>query len=630
MDKFKKYKYPIILTLISFVILVSFQHCGSGGNGSGVSLGLTNDRLSTSNACANSAVNGKWNSTTEIGKNLIFYDDCHYTNEFCKSSGTYPANITSDTGTALVTVETRASDAPVQCQAVGTESCQYRIDKSATPNELEVICGNVWGVYTKAPASSSPSQTSTITPVATTSTQLCSQHTLVSPKVDVLLLWDNSSSALFINSATKNSLNQLITSVSEKFDYHILSAPLISTNSNSLYEASLLAKDASSVTGTAAGILTSRDQATAALNFSSAAGSNEPGVDRATSIIEENRSNGIFRNDAYTIIVVMSNADDTSCESETGYSACATADWTPRLQSKINKLLCLRGNASGIDCSGTTTLNSTMMRFINISALTSCSIGQGKTNNRYRKTAKALYETPYTNGWPTANDNLNPFISNGITYPDNYDICSIDFNHLFDRLNASINQTVIKHVYSFWPIASANSSLDPDTLRVVRDDGKILTNRTGQSNPTDGFAFIGNQTNHFTRVLPTQGEPYTGQMIQLFGSQDNDLITSPRCLTVTFDAQKLQYGYIYLKNGEPYVPSIEVRINGQIVPSSSTNGWDYMGLQYTTSLDSSLKIVDQPNGASSGYFIRLNGSYKFNNTSGAATSVNVNYTSKSQ
>lgn len=474
-------------------------------------------------------------------------------------------------------------------------------------------------------------QSSTINPLLTTSTQLCSQSTLVSPKVDVLLLWDNSSSALFINSATKSSFNQLITSVSEKFDYHILSAPLISTNTNTLNEASLVAKDTTSVNGTAAGILRTKDQAASALSFTQATGSYEPGVDRATSIIQANRANGIFRNDAYTIIVVMSNGDDTSCEIETGYNTCATADWSPRMQTKINKLLCLRGNADpSIDCSGTTTLNSTMMRFINISPLISCSSGLGKVNTRYRKVAKSLYEAPYTNGWPTSNDNLNPFTSAGVQYPDNYDICSIDFNHIFDGVNTAIKQTLIKHVYSFWPVTGTSTSLDPDTLRVVRDDGKVLTNRTGQSSPSDGYAYVGAQTNHFTRSLPTQGEPFTGQMIQLFGTNDNDWVVYPHCLTVTYDAVKAQYGYIYLKNGEPYVPTIEVRINGVLVPQNATNGWDYLGLQFTSALDPNLKIVDLPSGASSGYFIRLNGTYKFNNTAGAATSVSVYYTSKSQ
>ncbi|MFA6236458.1 MAG: hypothetical protein WC635_03940 [Bacteriovorax sp.] len=471
-------------------------------------------------------------------------------------------------------------------------------------------------------------QLSTINPLTTTSTQLCSQSTLVSPKVDVLLLWDNSSSALFINSATRNSFNQLINSVSEKFDYHILSAPLISSSANTLNEASLVVKDSGSVSGVTS-ILKTKEQAASSLSFTSASGSNEPGVDRATAIIEANRGNGIFRNDAYTIIVVMSNGDDTSCEMATGWNSCTKYDWEPRLQPKIDKLLCLRGNASGIDCSGVSPLNSSMMRFINIAPLTSCSSGLGKINARYRKVAKSLYEASYTNGWPTSNDNLNPFMSGSIPYPDNYDICSIDFNHIFDGVNTAIKQTLIKHVYSFWPITGSSTSLDQDTLRVVRDDGKVLVNRTGQTSPGDGYAYIGNQINHNTRTLPTAGEPFTGQMIQLFGVNDNDLIVYPHCLTVTFDAQKLQYGYIYLKNGEPYVPTIEVRINGVLVSPNATNGWDYLGLQFTNSLDPNLKVVDLPSGASSGYFLRLNGTAKFNNVAGSTVTVNVYYTSKS-
>ncbi|MDO9184273.1 MAG: hypothetical protein Q7U04_17800, partial [Bacteriovorax sp.] len=269
-------------------------------------------------------------------------------------------------------------------------------------------------------------QNASINPIVTTSNILCSQSTLVSPKVDVLLLWDNSSSALFINSSTKSSFNQLLSSVSENFDYHILSAPLIATNSSdTLYEASLVVKNVASVSGNAAGIVKSKDQAAAAIGFTQAKGSVELGFDRAASVIENNRGNGIFRNDAYTIIVVMSNGDDTSCEYESGYPLCATGDWTSRIDAKINKLLCLRGNVSGLNCSGTTTLNSNMMRFINISALTSCSSGLGQINSRYRQAAKILYEKNYSNGWPTSNDNLSPFISGNIQYPDSYNICSI-------------------------------------------------------------------------------------------------------------------------------------------------------------------------------------------------------------
>ena len=475
-------------------------------------------------------------------------------------------------------------------------------------------------------------QNSTVNALASTSTSLCSQSTLVSPKVDVLLLWDNSSSSLFINPAVKASFSSLIDNISEKFDYHILSAPLISTNSsNSLYEASLVTKDISSVSGLASGIIKTKDQAGASLLFTPASGSYEPGIDRVTSIIEANRANGIFRNDAYTIIVLMSNGDDTSCEIAKGYSSCATADWMPLMQTKIDKLLCLRGNVNGPNCSGTTTLNSTMMRVINISALTSCSSGLGKVNSRYRKVSKSIYEASYTNGWPTSNDDLTPFkTSDGTPYPDSYDICSIDFNHIFDGVNSAIKQTLIKHVYEFWPVPVVGdaSSFDPDTLIVVRDDGKKLVNRSSEANPVDGFKYIGDQTNHNTRSIPTAGENYTGKMIQLFGVENNDKIVYPHCLTITYDALKLQYGYIYLKNGEPYVPSIVVNINGNIVPQSTTNGWSYMGQQSISSLDPNLKVVDLPGNTTSGYILQLNGSYKFNNTAGASISVNVAYTSK--
>ncbi|MGZ3787601.1 MAG: hypothetical protein ACXVLQ_03720 [Bacteriovorax sp.] len=454
---------------------------------------------------------------------------------------------------------------------------------------------------------------------------LYAQSTLVSPKVDVLLLWDNSSSALFINSATKNSFNQLINNVSENFDYHILSAPLISTNSNTLNEASLVVKDSTSVNGVSS-ILRTKDQASASLSFTLASGSYEPGVDRATSIIQANRSNGIFRSDAYTIIVVMSNGDDTSCEIATGYNSCAKSDWEPLLQPKIEKLLCLRGNASGINCSGVSPLNSSMMRFINIAPLTSCSSGMGKINTRYRKVAKTLYEAPYTNGWPTSNDNLNPFISGGVPYPDNYDICSIDFNHIFDGVNSAIKQSLIKHVYNFWPIAGTNDSVDPETLIVTRiPDGKVLINRTGQSNPSDGYGYIGNQSDHSTRIFPTAGENFTGKMIQLFGSDGSDLVQFPQALRVCYKDFKAQYGYIYLKNGKPDVASIEVYFNGTKIPHSSTDGWDYMGLTFTSSLDSNYKIVDLPPSGDSGYFLKLNGSYRFKNDS--TTNVSVYYIS---
>jgi hypothetical protein len=475
-------------------------------------------------------------------------------------------------------------------------------------------------------------QSGSVNPIVSTSTQLCSQHTLVSPQVDILLLWDNSSSFNFVTTASKSSMTKLIESVSEKFDYHILSVPLVPANtSNTLFEGILVAKDQASVTGAAASILKTKEQAVASLAFSSGPGGSEAGIDRATKVIEANRTNGIFRNGAYTIIVVMSNEDDKGCS--LGGPICNNSyDLDKYITPRVNKLLCLRGNTA-VDCNGSgytqaTSLKSSMMRFINISPLTMCSSGLNKMNYSYRKAAKTIYEAEYTpdesgKKWPTANDHLSPDVTGA---PDSYNLCSIDFSHIFDGVNTAIKQTLIKHKYEYWPVAGLNADLDPDTLRVVRSDSKILKNNTDEANPEEGYQYIGDQNNHATRVEPTAGEAFTGKMIQLFG---NDKIVYPDCLTVTYDAKKVKYGYIYLKYGQPKVDTIEVRINGQLVPQSTTNGWDYMGNQFVSALDANLKVYDMPAGTQSGYVIRLNGSYQFS-TSGSATAVTVYYNSITQ
>ncbi len=476
------------------------------------------------------------------------------------------------------------------------------------------------------------SQNTSLSALDTTANKLCAQSTLISPKVDILLLWDNSSSFSLVNSSTKASMNTLISSIPERFDYHILSVPLVSQNANTLYEAQLVAKNPIGLNTTAMGIL--KDKATAAqsLNFSTSNQSAEPGINRATQVIEANRSNGIFRNEAYTIIVMISNEDDDTCELETGYGECGSSTWKARVDAQINKLLCMRGN-SYANCSATgysssNSLNSLMMRFINISQIKSstkglCTNGVGGLNQRYKYVADTIYKADYTNGMNRANDHLNPMDSLSF---DSYDLCTVGFNHIFDGLQTSITESILKHKYDYWPVTGATTSIDPSTIRVVRSDGKILANRTGESNPTDGYTFENVYKEQNTRFYPTAGEMFKGKLIQLHGVDGNDKIVYPDCLTVTFNAEKTTYGYVYLQYGEPNTATIEVRINGSLVPQSATNGWDYMGLQYTAALDQGYKVANMPSGTTSGYFIRLNGNYKIQNTS--SNTVSVLYNSK--
>lgn len=448
----------------------------------------------------------------------------------------------------------------------------------------------------------------------TTSAKLCAQSTLIKPQVDILMLWDNSSSFNFVNSSTKSSMSNLISSVSENFDYHVLSAPLVpasgGASSGTLYEAQLVASTNVGLNSTATSILRTKENAVASLAFTQGVGSSEAGMDRAYNILNQNRSNGIFRTGAYTIVVVISNEDDKGCSfpsstNPNGTLCSSKTDYDKYLAPRIQNFLSLRNNV----------LNSTMMRFINISPLTSCPSGNYEFNYMYKALAKTMYEAPYPSGWPVSDD----FLDSGS--PDSYDLCSksFDFSHIFDGVNTAIKQTLLKHKYDHWPLASATASVDPDTVRVVRSDGTILVNRKDDPSTDAGFEVVMNGskpavTTINTRYAPTAGEPFYGMLIKLFGTEGKDKVVYPDCLTVTYKEEKAYTGYIYLKNGKPNVNTLEVRIDGKLVDPSSTDGWDYMGLQYTSALDPDLKIANLPAGTSSGYFLRLNGSAVKSNT----------------
>lgn len=471
-------------------------------------------------------------------------------------------------------------------------------------------------------------QTSIISAATTTTTgNICAGSTLVNPPVDILLLWDNTSSFNFVTAETKNALATLISSISSGFDYHILSAPLVTyAGAPTLFESVLIAKNSQGLDATAMAILKPMTQAINSLSFSTGPGSMEKGIERSLYMIESNRINGIFRNNAYTIVVIMSNEDDKGCEISTGFNSCAPIDVANYMAPIQERLLCLRGNAYSPNCAGVNSLNANMLRVMNVSPLTMCPNGLGRINTRYRNVSKYLYESPYSNGWPSPTDSKTPFSLAGVNFPDSFDLCQANFTNMFSGVNNAIQQSVINHVYNYWPIASATTSIDPNSIVVTRSDGKTLINHTGEKTiPVEGFTFAGTLMAQNTRLYPTVGEPYSGKMIQLYGVPGNDLLSSPLCFNISYQPEKATYGYIFLQNGLPYIPSIEVQINGAIVPQSATNGWEYLGLQYVSSLDNTLKILNIPASSQSGYFIKLNGSYKLPNNPVSPIQVSVLY-----
>ena len=474
---------------------------------------------------------------------------------------------------------------------------------------------------------------STINPVSTNSTQSCSSFTLIKPNVDFLFLWDNSTSSVFINSQTKAALTNLVDQVSVDFDYHIAMAPLLGTgNANTKI-----------VTSTTAGLGASAtamriDQASISntiSNFPLVSGSYEAGISRTNEILNLNKTNGVFRQNSYLIVVVMSNEDDNS------WVPSGVAYYNPIFESQkyvdaqTNTLLCTRGNytppVGQLPCVGAP-LNSTQMRFISLVAHNSDSPGQScggvalyRTNSIYKKVSEKVYLEKYL-GLSRHETQTTPY--------DSYNICDqANFSHIFDGVNQSIKQILIKHKYNYWPVATSGAAaIDPAEVRVFKDGVEFLKFNEPVAPGTNGFSFTNTIQTLNTRTLPTPGEPFTGYMVKLYGTAQ---VTYPECVRVTTKTPKEYYGYIALTT-KPLEATIVVKINGQIVNKGGANGWELIKTGQVPTYFPSKNIKIQAPGVfcptnsvnycpgnpainKSGYFIKLNGNAVYSN--GAQVSV---------
>lgn len=499
--------------------------------------------------------------------------------------------------------------------------------------------------------------------VKISSANQCSNFTLVRPKVDLLFLWDNSSSAYFINDQTRQALNRLVNNVSSRFDYHIVMAPLIRANNWGINDhMRIVTYDTDGLSSAALSMRVPKENAQSFLNFPTAPGSTESGLERTREIIDHNlrQINGVFRQGAYSIIVLMSTEDDNSFAVDTNY--INPLQRTPYVNNKAHELLCLRGNynqlfGSSYDggiynstCSNAPSLNSPMMRFISIVAneaqrCQSNGILNAKVGESYERISSLLYIQPYENSIPSPNDQFGaPQQQRGsISYNlfDSNDICRRDYNGIFDGVNSAIQDTVISHVYKYWPVAGPNASIDPDTIIVRKSNGQEFyeipngvgiiedsmgTNDRDLSNqPIEGWRYVSNSTQN-TRFLPSSGEPYTGHTIQLFGEAK---VTYPECLRVTFSSELEYYGYVHI-NGKPLESSIVLSINGTSVnrcaSGTSTNCWELITTGGSETRNMKIQGPNNYTPASppdtrAGWFLRLRGNAIYSNGS----NVNVNW-----
>tara|TARA_B100001971_G_scaffold215195_1_gene260317 strand:- start:145047 stop:146441 length:1395 start_codon:yes stop_codon:yes gene_type:complete len=409
----------------------------------------------------------------------------------------------------------------------------------------------------------------------------CAASRFTKPPVDILFVVDNSGSTLQSSfQQIKSQIASTVSTISNEFDYHVYIAPLNSTTTSSseINNYPLLASDPSSVSGLN---LVNIDQISASTFFSQASGgSQETGFSRAYNVINANRNNGIFRSNANTIVVMISNGDDT--EAVTNIGGNKVFD-----QNKFNQL-----KQNFINLSNSMSTDS--FRFISLVPHSNCN--GWSTLGNYRRMSQELYDHYSQSDDPSMKNSR--------------DLCSGNYASLFSVVNNSIRANLVGHSYNYWKISNASEAdIQDDDITVIKIDSN--GNESNISPGTvNGFEYIGHRTNQNTRYAPDVGEPATGLMIKLNG---NARLDYPECIRAKTRTPTEFYGYIPLPR-EPDLATISVSINGTKYDQSSTNGWTYVGWSPSRNIKISHQgASDQPPVYKSGYFLELHGNAIFTN-----------------
>ena len=452
--------------------------------------------------------------------------------------------------------------------------------------------------------------------------RLCAQYSYNRPDLDVLILWDNSTSGFAISDASKTALKNLIKVIaSERYNFNLMISPIVGDSQKWLMTTADSTLSSSSVAGTV--VYKGADQLNNFIsNFSiptSSLGGSEQGALRATQIL--NSYPNVFRKNAYTHVMVISNGDDFGCSIGKGYECPDGSSEQANYISKLEKkLLCLRGNYSGYTSLGCGTsdiaisnkLDAKSFRFISVTAgRPGCSGHSGYVYKTLSQTMKSTF-----------NESGEQIMTDSST--DNYNICDSNFT-MFSSLATDLKSTIDYHKYEYWPVASANQEIDLESL-IVKGPFGIL-NEVSSTSTLSGYSLYNVNsagddlvpTTKDTRFYPSSGEPFYGKLIKLHGSAQT---LAGGCINVYFTEKKTSYGYIYLTSGKPSESTITVKYKYKsssswiTIPKSATNGWTYIEVPSLADLTNTtnLAIVNRPsNSAIPGHLIKLNGTYQFDN-----------------
>jgi len=443
--------------------------------------------------------------------------------------------------------------------------------------------------------------TATGTSNAASTYMSCAGHTLIRPYVDVLFVVDNSGSASVLTDSMKQSLFDTISYLAtNKFDYHVVISGLFAPASGTDKMIVTSYEPISGVSTTPMSSINIDDF------FNVTTGSSgELGFQRVHDIISNNRSNGIFRDNSNTIVVLISNGDDTDYVADCRNCQPEVDNFTTRYQ----ELLTLKDS-----------LDALQFRFISIvpHQLTSSGICQkyvAYEGTRYKRMSQYLYTQSGASD-QSSRDGLE----------DSYDICQSQYTTVFETINKSINKVTLSHKYDYWPISST-PNIDVNKIVVKKyKDGILQDTLSAYPGDPNGFEYVSDYlSNQNTRYEPTAGEPKSGYFIRLHG---DGRVTYPECLEVQTQAPADYYGYIVLPQN-PDLETVSLTINGNTISQSAINGWTYYGFYENFNIRVTSKTDDtaldsspyKPAIKESGYFLKLHGNAIYTNSD----QVEINY-----
>jgi hypothetical protein len=446
----------------------------------------------------------------------------------------------------------------------------------------------------------------------------CAGFTSIEPEVDFLFVVDNSTSTYFLTpevlQAFSNTLRYIAT---QRFNYRIAIIPLIDNGQKAIISKYPIP-----------GVqLTNINSINIGSYFQTAGGAQEHGFFRVLDYIGKNvdsgNGSGIFRKNANTIVVSMSNQDDND------YLRAGTTIVKDLFQERTEQFMKFTKTywdfypTAQMD-PGWDRLDANRLRYITIVADTPHVGAHCSTTTpvgvRYQNMSKTLYY------WQGDSDQ-NP----SDPHPDSYDLCSGNFSNIFKQINNTIKDIVQAHTYDHWPvaeIASASTPFDIDvsTISVTKvSGGSPIQNLGVYPQDPNGYQYLPGHQTVDTRLLPTPGEPRTGYFVKLFGS---GMPTYPECIQVNYRRVPDYYGYIVLPQEPLRDASLNITKNGSRLSESTSNGWQYIGYRQSWNIrvsgigDSTpLNTATKPGIYKSGHIFKLNGNAIYSNND----VVNVDY-----